>query len=93
MNDEERVLELPGEDDENVGDGVPKKKVKRKKSKEERAADRRVVFWTLLIVIGITLSFWLWPKIQSLRSGVNIDIKTPNVEMPNPDWKYIEYKL
>lgn len=93
MNDEERLLEVPADEDENVGDGVPKKKIKRKKSKEEREADRKVVLWTLIVVLGVTMFFWLWPKIQGWRNGVNVDLKAPDIKMPEPDWKYIEYKL
>jgi hypothetical protein len=63
-------IEIPGEEDENVGDDSPKKKrEKRRKSKEERMAERRVVFWTLLIILVITFGFWLAPNIGKVFSG------------------------
>lgn len=65
-DDEEKDIELPGDDDENVGDGSPKKKrEKKRKSKEERIAERKVIFWTLIIILTITLGFWLMPRIGS----------------------------
>jgi len=66
--DEELDIEIPDEDDENVGEGAPKKK-KRKKSKEERIVERRVVFWSLLIILLITVGFWMMPKIKSIING------------------------
>lgn len=67
MMDEDNDIEIPGDGDENVGDGsVVKKKVKRRKSKEERVAERKVVFWTLIVVLVATLGFWIVPKIGDL---------------------------
>ncbi len=99
MKDTERTIDVPTEDDENVGD-LPKKKVKKKKSKEEREADRKVVFWTLLIILGITLFFWVWPKMKDFKLGLPsfggnssgdeiLETDEPKTEMKN----YIEYKL
>lgn len=68
MEDEEKDIEIPGSADENVGEGEPKKK-KRRKTKEERIADRRIVFWTMLIVLLVTLSFWIVPKIKNVFEG------------------------
>lgn len=96
MRDLDAELELPMDEDENVGDGAPKKKkVKRKKTKEERASERKVVFWTFFIIFGTTIAFWLWPK---LRDN-SFDWSTPKSEVnqketPKSQWKnYIEYKL
>jgi len=75
IDEEENDIEIPSEDDENVGDEAPKKK-KRKKSKEERIAERKVIFWTLLIVLIITLGFWLVPKIGSIFRGEAVEIET-----------------
>lgn len=93
--DLEDELELPSDEDENVGDGVPKKKIKRKKSKEERAAERKVVFWTLIIVLGATVGFWLWPKVRDFSLGVPVfKIESPMEDNPSSGWKnYVEYKL
>ena len=68
---EDEDIDIPGDEDENVGGGSPiKKREKRKKSREERIAERRVIFWTLLIIMIITLGFWLMPNIESLmREG------------------------
>ena len=85
MTDLESDLVVPMEEDENVGDGVPRKRVKRKKTKEERIKERRVVFWTLIVVIGITIFFWWWPKIRNLSLGV------PAFKMERKN--YVEYKL
>ena len=86
---------MPGDEDENVGN-LPKKKVKRKKSKEEREADRKVVFWTLLIVLFITIFFWLWPKIKSIKLGLpSFDQGVVEEDgKPKKEWKnYVEYSL
>ena len=76
-------IEIPSEDDENVGDGVPKRK-KRKKSKEERAAERKVVFWTLIIILAITVGFWLVPRIGSVLRGEPMIIETENKNQTKP---------
>jgi len=85
-NKENENVEIPGEEDENEGDGVPKKKrEKRRKSKEERVAERRVVFWTLLVILIITLGFWMMPKMGSILKGEPVwtDIKSDNKVKPN----------
>lgn len=85
MKDLDAELELPMDEDENVGDGVPKKKrVKRKRTKEERAAERKVVFWVFFIIVGTTMGFWLWPRLKEFTSGFP----------KGSGWKnYVEYKL
>lgn len=35
------------------------KKEKKRKSAEDKIKDRRVVFWVMLIVFGVSLLFWL----------------------------------
>lgn len=68
--DEEKDIEIPSEEDENVGEEAPKKKKeKRRKSKEEKMAERRVIFWTMLVIIVITLGFWLVPKMGGILKG------------------------
>lgn len=99
-NKEDEDLEIPSEDDENEGDGALKKKrEKRRKSKEERIAERRVVFWTLLVVLVITLGFWLVPKIGSILKGEPVWTETkevnetkPRVEKTNSN-NYVEITL
>lgn len=89
-------IEIPGDDDENVGDGVPKKKKeKRGKTKEEKRAERKVVGLTLLFMVLVTLVFWLWPIIREGKwKSFQIKLTKPTVTMPKPEWKnYIEYKL
>ena len=89
-------IELPGDDDENIGDGAPKKKKeKKRKSSEERKAERRVIFWTLLFVVVVTLVFWLIPIIKAGTFGLPpLKIGSPNMDLPKPEWKgYVEYKL
>lgn len=88
-------LELPMDEDENIGDGAPqKKRVKRKKSKEERAAGRRVVFWTFLIIVGATICFWLWPHIRNGNFALPSFEGNQKTDTPKSGWKnYIEYRL
>lgn len=96
MKEEELDLEIPGDDDENVGEGVPKKKKeKRKKSKEERIAERKVVFWTLVVVIVITFLFWFVPKVGGMSLSIpEINLSLPKIEAPKQEMKnYVEYKL
>ncbi|EKD53041.1 MAG: hypothetical protein ACD_61C00172G0002 [uncultured bacterium] len=95
MNDEERLLEVPQDEDESVGEVPGKNRPKRKKSKGERSADRKMVFWTLLIVLGITIFFWMWPKIKDFKFGLPVfNVGVPKVGIPKPEWKnYVEYKL
>ncbi len=99
MTDNDRVMEVPGDEDENVGD-LPKKKIKKKKTKEEREADRKVVFWTLLIILGITLCFWVWPLLRDFEFGLpsfgsdSSETEIVNTDEQKTDKKnYIEYKL
>ena len=94
MNDGERLLEVPSDEDDNTGDH-PGKRAKRKKTKEERSADRKIVFWTLLFVLGMTFFFWMWPRMKDFRFGLpEFKSGVPKIEMPKPEWKnYVEYKL
>lgn len=91
---EERLLEVPTEEDESVGD-LPVKKQKKRKSKEEREADRKVIFWTMVVIIGITLFFWAWPRIREFKFGLpEIGSGSSKTETSKPEKKnYIEYKL
>ncbi|KKT30549.1 MAG: hypothetical protein UW41_C0001G0012 [Candidatus Collierbacteria bacterium GW2011_GWC2_44_18] len=94
MNDEERLLEVPSDEDDNMGDH-PGKRTKHRKTKEERSTDRKVVMWTLLFVMGMTLVFWLWPKIKNYKFDLPaLRVGEPKVVIPKSEWKnYIEYKL
>jgi len=68
--EEETDIDIPSGDDENVGDGSSiKKREKRRKSKEERIAERKVIFWTLLIIVAITFGFWFVPRVRSIING------------------------
>ena len=67
--------------------------------KEERIAERRVVFWTLVVVLVITLGFWLVPKIGSILKGEPVWLETekinetkPSVEKINSN-NYVEITL
>lgn len=95
MNDEERLLEAPQDEDESVGEVFGKNRTRRKKSKGERSADRSVVFWTLLLILGITMFFWIWPKLKEFKFGLpTFKIGVPQMGVPKPEWKnYVEYKL
>lgn len=98
IDEDEKDIEIPNETDENVGDGVIKKK-KRKKTKEERIAERKVIFWTFLVIIFITLGFWLMPKISSLIKGEPVVFESnekekikPSIEKPEKK-NYVEITL
>lgn len=96
MKDLDAELDLPMDEDENVGDGVPqKKKIKRKKTKEERMAERRVIFWTLIVILGVTIFFRFWPILQ--QRGLTLpsfNSSSPKDKEPGVGWKnYVEYKL
>jgi len=83
--DEEKNIEIPGEDDENVGDESPKvKRERRRKSKEERVVERRVIFWTLLVILVITLGFWLVPKIGGILKGEPVIMENENKDQAKP---------
>lgn len=96
--EDEKDIEIPGDEDENVGEDVPKKK-KRRKSKEERIAERKVIFWTLLIVILITVGFWLVPKVGSMFRGEepvqteNKSVKPETSPQKNESKNYVEITL
>ena len=75
IEEEEKDIEIPNEDDENVGECAPKKKAKRKKSKEERIAERRVIFWTLVVILLVTVSFWLTPIVKSIFRGEPVEME------------------
>lgn len=95
MKDLDAELDLPSDEDENTGDGAPKKRIKRKKTKEERAAERKIVFWTLIIIVGVTGFFWLWPKMREFTIGwPTVNMGGSKTEAPKTQWKnYVEYKL
>lgn len=89
--DEENDIEIPSDGDENLGgEELIKKRQKKRKSKEEIKAERKVIFWTLLVIIIITLGFWLMPKIGSWMNGeplkfdFPIDRNSENGEKPQP---------
>jgi hypothetical protein len=100
-NKEDEDIEIPGEDDENEGDGgLKKKREKKRKSKEERIAERRVIFWTLLVILIITLGFWMMPKMGSILKGEPVwtDMKNnkevkPGVEKKTDNKNYVEITL
>jgi flagellar basal body-associated protein FliL len=89
--EEDIDIEIPGDDDENVGDEAPKKK-KRKKSKEERIAERKIVFWTLIIILIITIGFWMVPVIRGVLKGEPLIIETENKSQPKPSQEKPEIK-
>lgn len=100
IEDEEKDIEIPTEEDENVGEGAPiKKKEKRRKSKEEKIAERKVIFWTMVVILVITLAFWLVPKVGGIFSGrstVSTSSKSPETKTtaPKTDHKnYVEITL
>ncbi|HOX96512.1 MAG TPA: hypothetical protein PLI45_03985 [Candidatus Woesebacteria bacterium] len=73
IEDEEKDIEIPSDEDENVGeDGLIKKKHKRKKTKEEKIAERKTIFWTLLIILVATLIFWLLPIIKGTNKKSSV---------------------
>lgn len=83
--DEEKDIEIPSDEDENVGDGQPRKKrEKRRKSKEEKIAERRVIFWTLLVILAITFGFWLMPRVGSIFRGEPILLENENKSQVKP---------
>lgn len=100
IDEDEKDIEIPSEEDENVGaEEQKKKREKKKKSKEERIAERKTIFWTLLVVMAITLGFWLFPKIKGVLSGglpKNMVEKTTEIkaEEEKPKLKnYVEINL
>ncbi|HSV95256.1 MAG TPA: hypothetical protein VLH94_04805 [Spirochaetia bacterium] len=99
-NKEEEDLDIPGDDDENDGEGAPKKKrEKKRKSREERVAERKVIFWTLLVILLVTMGFWLAPKIGSIFRGEPVEIEmkgkdNTNKNVDKPEKKnYVEITL
>lgn len=90
-DDEERDVEIPSDDDENLnGEQPAKKKQKKRKSKEELKAERKVIFWTFIVILFITFGFWLMPKVSSWMNGqpfdfdFKIDKNGRNEEKPLP---------
>ena len=87
MSAEEIKNLVPGEDDENVGGDAPKKK----KSKEERDADRKVIFWFLVFMILIGIAFYLYSHLGSNFLGdLKINSKGDSgagVKLNAPKWK------
>jgi hypothetical protein len=93
-NNKIEEIELPGEEDVNVGEGAPKKKrEKRRKSKEERIRDRKVVFWALVITFVLTIVFWMMPYFQGKKIEFpNIKFQTSKQGVQSEDQKnYKEY--
>lgn len=83
--EEEKDIEIPNDGDENFGEGAPKKKrEKKRKSKEERIKERKVVFWTLLIILIITVGFWAVPKVREIFKGEPKIIEEENGNIATP---------
>lgn len=62
-------LELRYDADTSESDmDVSRKKEKKGKSKEQKTKERRVIFWTLLVVVTITVAFWLLSVLGSSES-------------------------
>lgn len=65
MNKQEDIeSQLPTDEDENVGAVEPKKKQKKRKSKEERIKNRKVVAIFFVIMLIISLVFYMLPKFK-----------------------------
>ncbi len=67
------MLEIDDELDNEVE--VKSKKEKKKKSKEERGKDRKVVFFVFLVMILLSLAFWL----KAFISGNDVSTKRMTV--------------
>ena len=97
MKEADESLIVPGDDDENVGNQPIKKKEKRRKSKEERALERKVIWWTWLIILIITLGFWLVPNLKNFKwemPSIKVGESKSQESKPKTELKnYIEYKL
>lgn len=87
------------DEDEIDGGEVVKKKEKKRKSKEEKSRDRKVVFWILILVVLMTLVFWL--KAMMSGEGTKIqkieDSKNQNVDEIDGGEKeegfFVKYKI
>lgn len=47
------------EDLDSPENNLVKKREKKRKSREEKGRDRKIVFWVLILVMLITIIFWL----------------------------------
>lgn len=86
-------------DEGEAGEEVVKKKEKKKKSKEERSRDRKAVFFVLVLVVLVSLGFWMKAMING--EGVKIqkteNSKNQNVEETDGGEKenkfFVKYKI
>ena len=90
MSEAERKEVIPTGDDENVGKPVFKREKKRK-TKEEKMADRKLVVWSIVIFVFLSILFYLGPKIK------NRELRWPNfgwgIDGNKEIKNYVEYKL
>lgn len=85
-------LELRYDTDSNESDtDLPRKKEKKGKSKEQKSKERRVIFWTLFVVVLITAAFWLLSILKSDKVffGDDSGIVEEKVEKEN----YVKYDI
>lgn len=59
MSNKKNIVNDMSEEEQDDLESTVKKKEKKRKSREEKTRDRKVVFWVMLIVILMTVGFWL----------------------------------
>lgn len=81
--------EMTEEEQENL-ELVAKKREKKRKTKEEKGRDRRIVFWVMALVMILSAGFWLkayfegritkTQKLPDASAGSSKNSKTQNME-------------
>ncbi|OGD84079.1 hypothetical protein A2572_03025 [Candidatus Collierbacteria bacterium RIFOXYD1_FULL_40_9] len=75
---------------------VVQKRDKKKRTKEERSKDRKVIFWFLFLVLLVTVIFWLKAKISGpSKWNDNIELEDSIVDdkKENESVFFIRYKI
>lgn len=85
-------LELRYDADTNESDSdIVRKKEKKGKSKEQKTKERRVIFWTLIVVVMITAAFWLMSVLK--RDKVYFDDAGGIVKEEMEKENYVKYDI
>lgn len=74
-------------------DALPKKD-KKKKTKEERGKDRKVVFWFLMLIVAVSLFFWFKRDKSNDVDNVNKEILENDKRPVNEEKDFsVKYKI
>lgn len=100
MSNKKNVVDDMSEEEQSDLELSVKRKEKKRKSKEEKTRDRKVVFWVMLIVILVTVGFWMKAMVerkpvrtQELKNTRNQDNEVIDSGSDKESGFFLKYKI